>query len=127
MEEVALVVDEGNILLLSEYFNVCSSSHTFAEDVVLISFPSRSPAPDGGATVLRLHWALPLRYTEVETTGEERPRELALWSRWWRPTDVAVADMVVGTGVEVCPVAGTWPKRIRGGLLPRLPDSLRVY
>jgi hypothetical protein len=38
MEEVALVVDEGNIFLLREYFNVCSSVHTSAEDVMLISF-----------------------------------------------------------------------------------------
>jgi hypothetical protein len=40
MEEVALVIDEVSILLLKEYFNVCSSAHTFTEDVVLISFPA---------------------------------------------------------------------------------------
>ena len=40
MEEVALVVGAGNMLLLTEYFNVCSSAHAFAENLVLISFPA---------------------------------------------------------------------------------------
>lgn len=54
MEEVAFVLDEGIVSLLSECFNM-----------VLISFPSRPPpaaaAADGGGTPLRQHLALRMR------------------------------------------------------------------
>lgn len=101
MEEVAFVLDEGSISLLSECFSVCPSATT--------SFPSRSPAAaaDGRGTTLRLHLALRLRKAEVEIRGEEgtgRRWEPGLWSRWWRarPRDVAVAAMVAVGGAAAC-------------------------
>lgn len=89
MEEVAFVLDEGSISLLSDCFSVCPSANT--------SFPSRSPAAaDGGGTTLQLHLALRLRKAEVEARDEDgtgRRLDLGSWSRRWsaRPRDVAVA------------------------------------
>jgi hypothetical protein len=66
------------------------------------------PAAEGGGTILRLHLALRLRKTEAEIREEEGKGwrwELALWSRWWRATDIAVADMVaVGGSCDLWPL-----------------------
>ena len=118
MEEVAFVLDEDSITLLGECFNVCPSD-TSIENMVLMSFPSRSPAAaDSGGTTLRLHLALRLRLrkAEVEIRDEEgtgRRWELGSWSRRWRarPRDVAVAAMVTVGGAVAC--GRRWPERIR--------------